>query len=187
MLTIRFNRIGKKNKAFFRLVVQERAIAPGGGHVEILGSYNPHLKKESLKSERIKYWVAKGVNFSDTAYNFLVSRGLIAGSKRAVKMPKKPARNATPARSDQYAELRSAMLAGAASSGEQGVAGGAEVPVATEKSAEAKIEEKKAEVPAEIKKEETRKEEVSKEEVKEEQKPKEAEEKKIEVDPVKSS
>lgn len=89
MLTIRFNRIGKKNKAFFRLVVQEHTIAPGGGHVEILGSYNPHLKKDSLKSERIKYWVEKGVKFSDTAFNFLVSKGLIEGPKRKVKLPKK--------------------------------------------------------------------------------------------------
>ena len=89
MLTIRFNRIGKKNKAFFRLVVQEHTIAPGGGHVEILGSYDPHLKKDSLKPERIKYWVAKGVKFSDTAFNFLVSKGLINGPKRTVKLPKK--------------------------------------------------------------------------------------------------
>jgi len=35
-----------------------------------------------------------------------------------------PARDATPARNDQSAELRSAMLAGAASSGEHSVAGG---------------------------------------------------------------
>jgi small subunit ribosomal protein S16 len=91
MLTIRFNRTGKKNKTFFRLVVQEHTIAPGGNHVEILGSYDPHLKKESLKPERIKYWTKQGVKFSDTAFNFLVSRGLISGPKRAVKMPtKKP-------------------------------------------------------------------------------------------------
>jgi small subunit ribosomal protein S16 len=89
MLTIRFNRIGKKNKAYFRLVVQEHTIAPGGGHVEILGSYDPHLKKDSLKPERIKYWVEKGVKFSDTAFNFLVSKGLINGPKRKVKLPKK--------------------------------------------------------------------------------------------------
>lgn len=137
MLTIRFNRIGKKNKAYFRLVVQEHTIAPGGGHVEILGSYNPHLKKESLKSERIKYWVEKGVRFSDTAFNFLVSKGLIAGPKRVVKMPKKPARIAT-----------------------QSIVGEVEAPVVAEKSAEAKVEEKKEE----IKKEEAPKKEIKKEE-----------------------
>jgi len=58
--------------------------------VEILGSYNPHRKSESLKPERIKYWVEKGVKFSNTAFNFLVSKGLIAGPKRTVKFPKKP-------------------------------------------------------------------------------------------------
>jgi hypothetical protein len=33
--------------------------------------------------------VEKGVKFSDTAFNFLVSKGLINGPKRKVKLPKK--------------------------------------------------------------------------------------------------
>ena len=167
MLTIRFNRIGKKNKAYFRLVVQEHTIAPGGGHVEILGSYNPHLKKESLKAERIKYWVEKGVTFSDTAYNFLVSKGLVKGAKRTVKFPKKPASNVS-----------------------DSVASGVEAPVAALKPAE--IKAKAAEAPKEeVKKEEEKKPEI-KEETKAADKP-EVSEKKLEtkkdvktkVDPVK--
>ncbi|MBU2028790.1 30S ribosomal protein S16 [Patescibacteria group bacterium] len=103
MLTIRFNRIGKKNKAHFRLVVQEHTIAPGGGHVEILGSYDPHLKKDSLKSKRIKYWIERGVKFSDTAFNFLVSKGLIQEAKRKVKLPKK---EEAPATAEKPAETK---------------------------------------------------------------------------------
>ena len=60
MLTIRFNRVGKKIKAAYRIVVQEHTIAPGGRHVEVLGSYDPHLKKGVFKNDRIKYWIEQG-------------------------------------------------------------------------------------------------------------------------------
>ncbi len=89
MLTIRFARVGKKNRAQFQIVVQEHAIAPGGRHVEILGSHDPHHKKTVLKEERIRYWLEKGAKTSDTAHNLLVSKGIISGEKRKVKMPKK--------------------------------------------------------------------------------------------------
>jgi small subunit ribosomal protein S16 len=128
MLTIRFNRIGKKNKAYFRLVLQEHTIAPGGGHVEILGSYDPHLKKESLKPERIKYWVEKGVKLSDTAFNFLVSKGLIQGEKRKVKLPKKaeaPAPEEKPA--EPKAEEKKAEAPKPARNASDSVAGGEKV------------------------------------------------------------
>ena len=91
MLTIRFNRVGKKNKPQFRIVLQEHTVAPGGRHVEVLGSHDPHQKKTVLKDERIKYWLSQGVQLSDTVYNLLVSKGLLEGEKRKVKMPKKEA------------------------------------------------------------------------------------------------
>jgi small subunit ribosomal protein S16 len=89
MLTIRFSRIGKKNKAQFKIMLQEQAFAPGGKHVEILGSYDPHKKIAVLKEERIKYWLSKGVKASDTVHNLLVSKNVISDKKRAVKIPKK--------------------------------------------------------------------------------------------------
>lgn len=91
MLTIRLARIGKRNKAQFQIVLQEHTVAPGGKHVEILGSYDPHSKKEVLKAERIKYWVSQGAQISDTAYNLFVSKGVLAGEKRKVKIPAKKA------------------------------------------------------------------------------------------------
>lgn len=89
MLTIRLARIGKKNRAQFQIVLQEHTVAPGGRHVEILGSYDPHQKKEVLKAERIKYWISQGAQMSDTAYNLFVSKGVITGEKRKVKLPAK--------------------------------------------------------------------------------------------------
>ena len=89
MLTIRFNRTGKKNKAYFRVVLQEHTVAPGGRHVEILGSWDPHMKKAVLKADRIQYWISKGAQASDTAYNLFIKEGVIQGKKRVVKLPEK--------------------------------------------------------------------------------------------------
>lgn len=63
-------------------------MAPGGRHVEILGSYDPASKKTVLRGERIQYWIGKGAQVSDSAHNLLVREGVVEGKKRAVKMPK---------------------------------------------------------------------------------------------------
>jgi len=148
MLTIRLARVGKNKRAQFKIVLQEHTVAPGGRHVEILGSYDPHLKKSTFKAEKITAWIAKGAKLSDTVYNLLVSNKIISGEKRKVKMP---ARIAT-----------------------QSVAGGpakavAEAPIAEEKLAEPKKEE--------IKPEETTKEENKSEVKAEKAKEKKKEEK----------
>ena len=91
MLTIRFARVGKKNRPHFKIMLQEHTIAPGGTHVEVLGSYDPHRKVAVLKEERIKYWVSQGVKISDTAYNLFLKQGVITGEKRKVKIPARKA------------------------------------------------------------------------------------------------
>ena len=89
MLAIRLARVGKKNKAQFKVVLQEHTVAPGGRHVEILGSYDPHSKVSIFKEERIKYWISKGAQTSDTVYNLLISKGVILGKKKEVRIPAK--------------------------------------------------------------------------------------------------
>lgn len=88
MLTIRFSRVGRKNRAQFRIVLQENTVAPTGRHVAVLGSYDPHHKVAVLKADEIKEWIDKGAQVSDTAYNLFVKEGIIEGKKRAVKIPK---------------------------------------------------------------------------------------------------
>lgn len=89
MLTIRLARVGKKNKAQYKIVLQEKTVAPNGRHVEILGSYDPHSKQNVFKEERIKYWIEKGAQASDTVHNLFVKNNLISDKKRAVKLPAK--------------------------------------------------------------------------------------------------
>lgn len=88
MLVIRFNRAGKKNFAYFRVVLQERTQAPGKRHVEILGSYDPHKKTSVLKKERILYWMGQGAQASPVVTNLFIREGVIIGKKIAKKMPR---------------------------------------------------------------------------------------------------
>lgn len=89
MLVIRFSRVGKKNKAQYRLVVQEHTANPKGRHIDIVGSYDPHSKKSVLRKEKIAQWIGKGVQLSDSVHNLFVSEKIIEGKKRMVKFPKR--------------------------------------------------------------------------------------------------
>lgn len=88
MLTIRLNRTGRKNRPSYRVVLQEHTVAPGGRHVEVLGSYDPFSKQTTLKRDRVQHWIEHGAKPSDTAHNLLVREGILTEKKRAVKMPK---------------------------------------------------------------------------------------------------
>jgi small subunit ribosomal protein S16 len=88
MLTIRFARVGRKNRAQFRVVLQQHTAAPTGRHVAVLGSYDPHQKVAVLKADKIKEWIAKGAQVSNSVYNLFVKEGVIEGKKRAIKMAK---------------------------------------------------------------------------------------------------
>lgn len=88
MLTIRFNRTGKKNRAHFRVVLQEHTKAPGKRHVEVLGSVDPIKKTTILNKDRILYWIGQGAQPSDVVWNTLVREGIVTGKKIAKKMPR---------------------------------------------------------------------------------------------------
>ncbi|MCK4473648.1 30S ribosomal protein S16 [Candidatus Parcubacteria bacterium] len=91
MLTIRFFRTGKKHQPFFKIVVTDKRKPPKSGRfVEEVGFYNPLTKEKNLKAQRVKYWLAKGAQPSDTIHNLLVSEKIVAGKKIALhKKPKK--------------------------------------------------------------------------------------------------
>lgn len=85
MLVIRFLRTGKKNQAFFRIVVTDKKNPPKAGRfLEILGFYNPLTKEKKLKVDRIQHWISVGAKLSDRVNNLLISEGIIKGKKIAV-------------------------------------------------------------------------------------------------------
>jgi len=104
MLVIRFNRTGRRNAPLFRLVVQEKSVAPGGRHVEVVGNWNPHKKEGAFKNDRILHWIEKGAQPSDSVHNLLVSQEVIKGEKRAIKMEKPEASEEVPAQEAEKKE-----------------------------------------------------------------------------------
>lgn len=78
---IRFQRVGKKNRPHFRLVVAESSNAAKKNAKEILGSYDPIKKDKSVDAERVKYWMSVGAQVSPSAHNFLVSQKVFNAPK----------------------------------------------------------------------------------------------------------
>lgn len=68
MLAIRMRRMGSKKRPFFRVVVTDSAAPRDGRFVEVLGSYNPRTKPETvtIDRERLSYWLGAGARPSDT-------------------------------------------------------------------------------------------------------------------------
>ncbi len=91
MLKIRLQRIGRKNDPSFRAVLTDsKNSTKSGRFLEILGTYNPKAGETKLDVEKIKYWMSKGAQCSDTMHNFLVHDKAIVGKKKNVLPKKKP-------------------------------------------------------------------------------------------------
>jgi small subunit ribosomal protein S16 len=89
MLMIRFQRIGRTNDPAFRIVLTEKTRAAKAGSInEQLGTYNPRSKALTLNAEKVKEWIAKGAQPTDSIRNLLINKGILTGKKVNV-LPKK--------------------------------------------------------------------------------------------------
>lgn len=85
MLKIRLQRVGKKHDPSFRVVlIDSRRAAKCGAVLEILGNYNAQRGEPKFNAEKIKEWISKGAQVSDTVNNLLVGAKIIAGKKKDV-------------------------------------------------------------------------------------------------------
>ena len=82
MLTLRLQRLGKAKQPTYRLIISEKKHDTQYGALEILGNFNPRDKKFILKADRVKYWLEKGAQASNTVYNLLLKEGVVTGKKR---------------------------------------------------------------------------------------------------------
>ena len=66
-------RIGAKNDPVFRIVVADSRSPRDGKFIEELGTYNPKKQGQNftLDLDRIKYWMSKGAQPSETISSFL--------------------------------------------------------------------------------------------------------------------
>ena len=87
---IRLQRTGRKHEPTFRLVLTDSKNGPKSGKfLEILGSHDPrHKDLTTIKGDRIKEWMSKGVQLSGTVHNLLIEKKIIDGKKINV-LPKK--------------------------------------------------------------------------------------------------
>lgn len=76
MLEMRFLRTGRRNSAFFRVVLTESSKPPKSGFIKVLGWFNPHTKENSLKKDEILSWINKGAKPSNRLAKLLLSEGM---------------------------------------------------------------------------------------------------------------
>jgi len=83
---IRLSRVGKTKQPTYRLIVSEKSKDTKGKYLENLGTYNPRTNPPAVKleAERIKYWMSKGAQASDTVHNLLVDQKIVTTPKRKI-------------------------------------------------------------------------------------------------------
>ncbi len=109
MLAIKLAKTGKTNKKMFRLLISEKSRDPYGRVLEILGSYNPHNKELTVKSERVQYWLEQGAKMTATINNLLLKKKIIKGEKAVASKPgqakkQKAEKPAAPEKDDEAKE-----------------------------------------------------------------------------------
>ncbi len=89
MLKMRLQRVGRKHEPSFRLVLTDSKNSTKSGRFkEILGSYDPRKSVDLLKTDRIKYWLEKGIAVTGSVHNLFVKHKVIDAKKVNV-LPKK--------------------------------------------------------------------------------------------------
>lgn len=90
---LRMMRMGRRNRAFYRIVAADSRAQRDGRAIERLGYYDPFVedeqKKVSLKKERIEYWLGVGAQPTVTVENILRTRGVKFPDKSKAKAAKK--------------------------------------------------------------------------------------------------
>ncbi|NCO05257.1 MAG: 30S ribosomal protein S16 [Candidatus Magasanikbacteria bacterium] len=84
MLRIRFQRMGRKKKPSYRVIVSEKHKDTQAGSLEILGTYNAieQPKIIQLNIDRIKHWLSVGAQPSPAVHNLFVREGILEGKKQ---------------------------------------------------------------------------------------------------------
>ena len=75
---IRLQRHGRKNYAFYSIVIADARAPRDGRFIEKIGTYNPNTDPASieLKFDRALYWVQVGAQPTDTAHSILSKEGV---------------------------------------------------------------------------------------------------------------
>ncbi|MGH3024358.1 MAG: 30S ribosomal protein S16 [Gaiellaceae bacterium] len=75
---IRLARVGSKKNPIYRVVVADARSPRDGRFIEIVGRYNPQTQPSTidLDGDKIRDWVAKGAQPSDSVRRLMKSQGI---------------------------------------------------------------------------------------------------------------
>ncbi|MCL5004090.1 MAG: 30S ribosomal protein S16 [Patescibacteria group bacterium] len=72
MLSIRLSKIGKSNRAAYRIVVANKRSGRNGRFVETLGYFDPNQKRKlNFNRERFSYWINNGAQQTQSVVKLL--------------------------------------------------------------------------------------------------------------------
>lgn len=79
-VTLRLVRLGRKNRAFYRLRASDSRSAATGRFIEELGFLDPlepdQAKQVVVNKERVEYWLKMGATTSDSVRSLLKKQGI---------------------------------------------------------------------------------------------------------------
>lgn len=84
-VTLRLVRVGRRNRAFFRLRASDSRSATTGRFLEELGFVDPiepdAAKQVVLKKDRIEFWLSKGAKTSPSVRSLFEKNGIAQRAK----------------------------------------------------------------------------------------------------------
>lgn len=87
MVRIRMQRLGRRHRPFYRINAIDVRTRRNGQVLENLGHYNPMEPNESkqvvLKADKIKAWIERGAQPSETVMDMLGRAGVLEGGMKA--------------------------------------------------------------------------------------------------------
>ncbi|MBK9383240.1 MAG: 30S ribosomal protein S16 [Planctomycetes bacterium] len=91
---IRLKRMGRKNRAFFRIDVSEALTPRDGRTIENLGFYDPLVNdtkgvRLKINADRVLYWLGVGAQPSETVAQLLRQGGVALPEKKKEKRVRK--------------------------------------------------------------------------------------------------
>jgi small subunit ribosomal protein S16 len=80
---LRLTRVGSKKNPIFRVVAADSRSPRDGKFIEIVGRYNPQTDPSTIEfdEERVKDWLSKGAEPSETVKRLLKAKSIEAGTK----------------------------------------------------------------------------------------------------------
>jgi small subunit ribosomal protein S16 len=75
---MRLTRVGSKKNPIYRVVVADSRSPRDGRFIEIVGRYNPQTEPSTIEldEEKVKDWLGKGVQPSDSVAKLLKIKGI---------------------------------------------------------------------------------------------------------------